>query len=53
MLLFVPQDPFLLMSKVVEGGSHIPICKTEVIKNNLNPIWKPVFVNIQQIGSKV
>ncbi|XP_017412106.1 protein BONZAI 1-like isoform X1 [Vigna angularis] len=45
-------DPFLLISKVVEGGSHIPICKTEVIKNDLNPIWKPVFLNIQQIGSK-
>ncbi|KAK7369595.1 hypothetical protein VNO80_11637 [Phaseolus coccineus] len=50
--LFSRSDPFLLISKVVEGGSHIPICKTEVIKNNLNPIWKPVFMNIQQIGSK-
>ncbi|WVZ23695.1 hypothetical protein V8G54_002239 [Vigna mungo] len=50
--LFSRSDPFLLISKVVEGGSHIPICKTEVIKNDLNPIWKPVFLNIQQIGSK-
>ncbi|KAH1235520.1 Protein BONZAI 1 [Glycine max] len=50
--LFSRSDPFLLLSKVVEGGSHIPICKTEVIKNDHNPIWKPVFLNIQQVGSK-
>ncbi|QCD84950.1 protein BONZAI 1-like [Vigna unguiculata] len=50
--LFSRSDPFLLISKVVEGGGHIPICKTEVIKNDLNPVWKPVFLNIQQIGSK-
>ncbi|XP_052731621.1 protein BONZAI 1 isoform X3 [Vigna angularis] len=50
--LFSRNDPFLLISKVAEGGVHIPICKTEVIKNDLNPIWKSVFVNIQQVGSK-
>ncbi|KAF7834030.1 protein BONZAI 1-like isoform X1 [Senna tora] len=50
--LFSKSDPFLLISKVVEGGAQIPICKTEVIKNDLNPIWKPVFLNIQQVGSK-
>lgn len=47
------QDPFLLISKLVEGGNAIPICKTEVIKNDLNPTWKPIFLNIQQVGSKV
>ncbi|CAL0330064.1 unnamed protein product [Lupinus luteus] len=51
-VLFSRSDPFLLISKVVEGGAHIPICKTEVIKNDLNPAWKPVFLNIQQVGSK-
>ncbi|CAL0325256.1 unnamed protein product [Lupinus luteus] len=50
--LFSRSDPFLLISKVVEGGAHIPICKTEVIKNDLNPAWKSVFLNIQQVGSK-
>ncbi|XP_061372312.1 protein BONZAI 1-like isoform X2 [Gastrolobium bilobum] len=50
--LFSKSDPFLLVSKVVEGGNHIPICKTEVIKNDHNPTWKPVFLNIQQVGSK-
>ena len=47
------KDPFLLISKVVEGGIQIPICKTEVIKNDLNPMWKPVFLSIQQVGGKV
>ena len=51
MFLFIQQDPFLLMSKVVEDGVQIPICKTEVIKNDLNPIR--TSVNIQQVGSKV
>ncbi|XP_027340706.1 protein BONZAI 1-like isoform X3 [Abrus precatorius] len=50
--LFSRSDPFLLVSKVVEGGAQIPICKTEVIKNDHNPAWKPVFLNIQQVGSK-
>ncbi|KAK4256909.1 hypothetical protein QN277_006570 [Acacia crassicarpa] len=50
--LFSKSDPFLLISKFGEGGTQIPICKTEVIKNDLNPIWKPVFLNIQQVGSK-
>ncbi|KAK4264577.1 hypothetical protein QN277_025735 [Acacia crassicarpa] len=50
--LFSKTDPFLLISKVVEAGTQIPICKTEVKKNDHNPIWKPVFLNIQQVRSK-
>jgi len=47
------QDPFLLISKIVEAGLPIPVCKTEVLKNDNHPIWKPVFLSIQQVGSKV
>ncbi|KAL7191607.1 hypothetical protein ACSBR2_023645 [Camellia fascicularis] len=46
------QDPFLVISKIVESGISIPICKTEVLKNDLYLVWKPVFLNIQQVGSK-
>ncbi|KAL7243193.1 hypothetical protein ACSBR1_015579 [Camellia fascicularis] len=46
------QDPFLVISKIVESGIPIPICKTEVLKNDLNPTWKPVFLNVQQVGGK-
>jgi hypothetical protein len=47
------QGPFLVISKVVESGIPIPVCKTEVIKGDLKPTWKPVYLNIQQVGSKV
>ncbi|GAB4845798.1 Protein BONZAI 1 [Ancistrocladus abbreviatus] len=50
--LFSKSDPFLVISKIVESGISVPICKTEVIKNDLNPVWNPVFLNIQQVGSK-
>ncbi|KAK2662231.1 hypothetical protein Ddye_000805 [Dipteronia dyeriana] len=50
--LFSRNDPFLVISKIVESGVSIPVCKTEVLKNEVKPIWKPVFLNIQQVGSK-
>ncbi|KAF3323577.1 protein BONZAI 1-like protein [Carex littledalei] len=50
--LFSKSDPFLLISRVSESGAPIPICKTEVRKNDLNPTWKPLVLNLQQIGSK-
>ncbi|KAJ4728889.1 Protein BONZAI like [Melia azedarach] len=50
--LFARNDPFLVISKIVEGGMPIPVCKTEVLKNELKPTWKSVFLNIQQVGSK-
>ncbi|XP_058195699.1 protein BONZAI 1-like isoform X2 [Rhododendron vialii] len=50
--LFSRSDPFLVISKMVESGIQIPICRTEVLKNDLNPAWKPVLLNIQQVGSK-
>ncbi|WJX85490.1 Protein BONZAI 3 [Trifolium repens] len=49
---FSKSDPFLRVSRMVESGGYIPICKTEVIDNNLNPKWKPVCLNFQQFGSK-
>uniref|UniRef100_A0A0D3AY89 C2 domain-containing protein n=1 Tax=Brassica oleracea var. oleracea TaxID=109376 RepID=A0A0D3AY89_BRAOL len=50
--LFSKSDPFLVVSKIVEHGTPIPVSKTEVMKNNLNPIWKPLFLSVQQVGSK-
>ncbi|XP_062168932.1 protein BONZAI 1 isoform X2 [Alnus glutinosa] len=46
--LFSRSGPFLVISKVVESGIPIPVCKTEVIKGDLKPTWKPVYLNIQQ-----
>ncbi|KAK6795653.1 hypothetical protein RDI58_009107 [Solanum bulbocastanum] len=50
--LFSKSDPFLVVSKTTESGIVVPICKTEVMKNDHSPSWKPVFLKIQQIGSK-
>ncbi|XP_021716106.1 protein BONZAI 1-like [Chenopodium quinoa] len=50
--LFSKSDPFVVISKIAEGGIPIPICKTEVAKDNLDPAWNPVVLNIQQVGSK-
>ncbi|XP_031253183.1 protein BONZAI 3-like [Pistacia vera] len=49
--LFSKSDPFLRISRIVENGDPVPICKTEVINNNLNPIWRPLTLSIQQFGS--
>ncbi|KAI3463529.1 hypothetical protein Pfo_020192 [Paulownia fortunei] len=50
--LFSKSDPFLVMSKFTESGVLVPICKTEVLKNDHNPKWKQIFLSIQQVGSK-
>ncbi|KAF6176595.1 hypothetical protein GIB67_034457 [Kingdonia uniflora] len=50
--LFSKSDPFLRISRIIESGGSIPICKTEVINNNLSPTWRPVCLTMQQFGSK-
>ncbi|KAK4852331.1 hypothetical protein QYF36_023023 [Acer negundo] len=50
--LFSKSDPFLRISRVVENGDCVPICKTEVINDNSNPIWRPITLSMQECGSK-
>ncbi|KAL8477870.1 hypothetical protein ACS0TY_029960 [Phlomoides rotata] len=50
--VFSKSDPFLRISRAAEMGGSIPICKTEVVNNNLNPSWKPVCLTMQQFVSK-
>ncbi|XP_042066010.1 protein BONZAI 2-like isoform X3 [Salvia splendens] len=50
--LFSKSDPFLVISKATEHGMLVPICKTEVRKNDHEPKWNPIFLSIQQVGSK-
>ncbi|KAL7114391.1 hypothetical protein ACP275_04G118600 [Erythranthe tilingii] len=50
--LFSKSDPFLIISKITESGVLVPICKTEVLKNDHSPKWKQVSLSIQQVGSK-
>ncbi|XP_076943911.1 protein BONZAI 3-like [Bidens hawaiensis] len=49
---FSKSDPFLRISRVVEAGNPIPVCKTEVVNNNLDPVWKPLCITMQQFVSK-
>lgn len=53
LLFYHFQDPFLRISRVVESGNPVPICKTEVVNNNLDPVWKPLCITLQQYASKV
>ncbi|XP_062143737.1 protein BONZAI 3-like isoform X2 [Alnus glutinosa] len=50
--LFSKSDPFLKISRIVESGDPVPICKTKVVNNNLNPTWKPLCMSMNQFGSK-
>ncbi|KAK4596139.1 hypothetical protein RGQ29_014264 [Quercus rubra] len=50
--LFSKSDHFLRISRIVKTGGSIPIFRTEVVNNNLNPIWKPLCLSVQQFGSK-
>ncbi|KAK6777810.1 hypothetical protein RDI58_024528 [Solanum bulbocastanum] len=50
--LFSKSDPFLRISRFVETGGSVPICKTEVVDNNLNPIWRPACLTMQQFVNK-
>ncbi|KAF1878152.1 hypothetical protein Lal_00002685 [Lupinus albus] len=50
--IFSKTDPFIRISRIVESGSSVPICKTEVIDNNLSPAWKPLCLISKQFGSK-
>ncbi|KAL3516184.1 hypothetical protein ACH5RR_023086 [Cinchona calisaya] len=50
--VFSKSDPFLRISRIAESGGSTPICKTEVINNNLNPVWKPLCLTMQQYVSK-
>ncbi|RVW84693.1 Protein BONZAI 3 [Vitis vinifera] len=45
------EDPFLRISRIVENGGSVPICKTEVVDNNLNPIWRPLCLTMQQFDN--
>ncbi|KAL3622811.1 Protein BONZAI 3 [Castilleja foliolosa] len=50
--LFSKSDPFLRISRSIESGGSVPICKTEVMNNNLNPTWRPVRLTMQHFLSK-
>lgn len=38
---FGKSDPYFIISKQVTGGQYVVVHRSEVIKNNLDPTWKP------------
>ncbi|GMI84599.1 BONZAI 3 [Hibiscus trionum] len=50
--MFSKSDPFLRISRQTESGNYVPICKTEVINNDLNPVWRPLSLSMNQFASK-
>lgn len=46
---FGRSDPFLRLSRVNEDGGAIPVFKTEVVMNSLNPSWRPIVTSMQRL----
>jgi hypothetical protein len=46
---FGKSDPFLRFSRVNEDGGSLPVFKTEVVKDNLNPTWRTIVTTMQRL----
>ena len=46
---FGKSDPFLRFSRVNETGGFVPVFKTEVVMNNLNPTFKAAVLTMQRL----
>ncbi|KAJ7986106.1 hypothetical protein DPEC_G00347360 [Dallia pectoralis] len=49
--LFSKSDPFLEIYRINDDGTEQLIHRTEVIKNNLNPVWEPFKVSLISLCS--
>ena len=47
--LFGQSDPYLVISNVDRNGNTTKVHKTEVIKQNINPIWNPIKINAKTL----
>ncbi|XP_077307137.1 copine-7 isoform X3 [Lithobates pipiens] len=47
--LFSKSDPFLEIYRVNDDQSEQLVYRTEVIKNNLNPVWEPFKVSLSSL----
>ena len=46
---FSKSDPILLISKLMGQGQYVPVHKTEVVKNSLNPSWQPFSLPLSNL----
>uniref|UniRef100_A0A8C6VYQ7 Copine 7 n=1 Tax=Nothobranchius furzeri TaxID=105023 RepID=A0A8C6VYQ7_NOTFU len=49
--LFSKSDPFLEIFRINDDGTEQLVHRTEVIKNNLNPVWEPFKVSLMSLCS--
>uniref|UniRef100_A0A8C5CX21 Copine VII n=1 Tax=Gadus morhua TaxID=8049 RepID=A0A8C5CX21_GADMO len=49
--LFSKSDPFLEIYRMNDDGTEQLVHRTEVIKNNLNPVWEPFKVSLISLCS--
>ncbi|MCL4121366.1 UNVERIFIED_CONTAM: hypothetical protein GTU68_052726 [Idotea baltica] len=42
-------DPFLVFYRTLQNDALSAVHKTEIIKNNLNPVWKPIKVPVSRL----
>lgn len=43
-------DPFFVISRVISNGTRAKLYRSEHVKDNLNPDWKPFDVNLSDMG---
>jgi len=48
---FGKSDPFIEILRSTESNQYILVHRTEVIKNNLNPEWKPFRISIRTLSN--
>ena len=46
---FGKSDPFLRMSRTTETGAPLPMFRSEVVMNNLNPQWREIKVSLSAL----
>ncbi|XP_004999472.3 copine-7 isoform X2 [Cavia porcellus] len=49
--LFSKSDPFLELFRTNEDGSEQLVYRTEVVKNNLSPVWEPFKLSLSSLCS--
>lgn len=46
-------DPYVKFLKIRDDNSFIEIQRSEVVQNNLNPIWRPIEVSSSRLINPV
>jgi hypothetical protein len=46
---FGKSDPFICISRTREDGSYQRVWQSEVVDNNLTPVWRPARIGIQKV----